>query len=92
MWPGNKTSTHHKLRHCYGVVGAVSPLSGCVSELQDLFAFGDVDGKGREARLQHPLGVAWNSCDKMIYVADSYNHKVCVCGECGECGVVSVAW
>ena len=63
----------------------LSSLSACVSELQDLFAFGDVDGKGREARLQHPLGVAWNSRDKMIYVADSYNHKVCVCGECGEC-------
>lgn len=45
---------------------------------QDLFAFGDVDGKGREARLQHPMGVAWARADGSVYVADSYNHKVCL--------------
>lgn len=44
---------------------------------QDLFAFGDTDGKGREVRLQHPLGVAWSEKDRVLYVADSYNHKVC---------------
>ena len=43
--------------------------------LQDLFAYGDTDGKGRDVRLQHPLGVAWSERDKLIYVADSYNHK-----------------
>ena len=44
-----------------------------------------MDGKARDARLQHPLGVAWNEHDKMVYVADSYNHKVRleVCGRCG---------
>ena len=25
----------------------------------DLFEFGDRDGRGDDARLQHPLGVAW---------------------------------
>lgn len=44
--------------------------------IQDLFAYGDSDGKGRDARLQHPLGVAWSEREKVIYVADSYNHKV----------------
>lgn len=44
--------------------------------IQDLFAFGDNDGKGREVRLQHPLGVACGGKDGLIYVADSYNHKV----------------
>lgn len=39
-----------------------------------LFDFGDVDGRGRMARLQHPLGVAW--ADGLLYVADTYNHKV----------------
>lgn len=39
-----------------------------------LFDFGDVDGIGDEARLQHPLDVVWH--DGMLYVADSYNHKV----------------
>ncbi|MGI8782266.1 MAG: hypothetical protein ACR2L2_01250, partial [Acidobacteriota bacterium] len=40
----------------------------------DLFEFGDVDGKGGTVRLQHPLGVAWH--DGLIYVADTYNHKI----------------
>lgn len=39
-----------------------------------LFAFGDKDGVGAEARLQHPLGITWS--DGMLYVADSYNHKI----------------
>ena len=41
---------------------------------QSLFSFGDVDGKGRVARLQHPLGIAHH--DGFLYVADSYNHKI----------------
>ena len=51
------------------------PSAVCVC-VQDLFAYGDVDGKGREARLQHPLGVVWSETEKLLYVADSYNHKV----------------
>lgn len=43
---------------------------------QNLFAFGDVDGKGVDAKLQHPLGVAWAPEQSRLYVADSYNHKV----------------
>lgn len=43
---------------------------------QNLFAFGDVDGKGVDAKLQHPLGVAWAPGQSLLYVADSYNHKV----------------
>lgn len=39
-----------------------------------LFEFGDVDGVGAEARLQHPLGIAFH--DGALYVADSYNHKI----------------
>ncbi len=26
--------------------------------------------------LQHPLAVAWNSAKSLLYVADSYNHKI----------------
>ncbi len=40
----------------------------------DLFDFGDRDGVGREARLQHPLGVAYYN--GMLYVADTYNNKI----------------
>ena len=43
---------------------------------QNLFAFGDHDGKGVEAKLQHPLAVAWNPHSQKLFVADSYNHKV----------------
>ena len=39
-----------------------------------LFAFGDQDGVGDKARLQHPLGIAYH--DGLLYVADSYNHKI----------------
>ncbi len=41
---------------------------------QDLFVFGDVDGKGGEVRLQHPLGVS--GYNDLVYVADTYNHKI----------------
>lgn len=40
----------------------------------DLFDFGDIDGEGRRARLQHPLGVAYHNGS--IYVADTYNNKI----------------
>lgn len=31
-----------------------------------------------DAKLQHPLGVAWAPEQSLLYVADSYNHKVTV--------------
>jgi len=52
-----------------GASGEVQTLVG-----MGLFEFGDVDGPGDEARMQHPLGVVY--CDGMIYVADTYNGKV----------------
>jgi|694.fasta_scaffold17366_8 thiol-disulfide isomerase/thioredoxin len=56
--------------------GQVSTLAG-TSDLargQSLFAFGDRDGVGDEARFQHPLGIAWHA--GTLLVADSYNHKI----------------
>jgi len=41
---------------------------------QGLFDFGDVDGRGDKARLQHPLGVVY--ANGKLYVADTYNHKI----------------
>ncbi len=41
----------------------------------NLFDFGDVDGVGTEARLQHPLGLAY-ATDGFMYVADTYNSKL----------------
>ncbi|XP_069547823.1 NHL repeat-containing protein 2 [Brachyistius frenatus] len=56
--------------------GAVKLLVGGERDPLNLFAFGDVDGKGVEAKLQHPLGVAWATEQSLLYVADSYNHKI----------------
>ncbi|VFR01697.1 unnamed protein product [Cuscuta campestris] len=41
----------------------------------NLFRFGDIDGIGSGALLQHPLGVLCGE-DGQIYIADSYNHKI----------------
>lgn len=43
---------------------------------QNLFAFGDVDGTGMNAKFQHPLGVAYDEKTHSVYVADTYNHKI----------------
>ena len=40
----------------------------------DLFEFGDRDGAGDAARVQHPLGVAAH--DGRVFIADTYNHKI----------------
>lgn len=49
--------------------GNVTTLIG-----KGLFEFGDADGNCADARLQHPLGVAWNQ--GRLYVADTYNSKI----------------
>ncbi|XP_029383505.1 NHL repeat-containing protein 2 [Echeneis naucrates] len=56
--------------------GGVKLLVGGERDPLNLFAFGDVDGKGVDAKLQHPLGVAWAPEQSLLYVADSYNHKI----------------
>jgi thiol-disulfide isomerase/thioredoxin len=40
----------------------------------NLFEFGDKDGQGNEARLQHPLGTALHN--GTLYIADTYNSKI----------------
>jgi len=54
--------------------GGVKNVCGGARDPTDLFAYGDVDGAGVSARLQHPLGVAWGG--ERLYIADSYNHKM----------------
>jgi thiol-disulfide isomerase/thioredoxin len=53
--------------------GRVSTIVGVA-----LFEFGDIDGQGETVRLQHPLGVSHHN--GMLYVADTYNHKIKVIG------------
>ncbi len=53
-----------------GLNGRVQTILG-----EGLFEFGDQDGTGKEnVRLQHPLGVTYHN--GMLYVADTYNHKI----------------
>ncbi len=41
-----------------------------------LFDFGDIDGTANTVRLQHPLGVAYNQADGLLYFTDTYNSKI----------------
>jgi thiol-disulfide isomerase/thioredoxin len=58
------------------VIRAIDPEKGQVSTLvgSARFEFGDKDGQGGEARLQHPLGVL--ALNDKILIADTYNHKI----------------
>lgn len=56
--------------------GKVSGVVGGERNPQNLFAFGDIDGKNVLAKLQHPLGVTYNPRERLVYVADTYNHKI----------------
>jgi len=51
--------------------GVVSTVVG-----KGLFDFGDRSGIGREARLQHPLGIAVDEERNALWVADTYNSKI----------------
>ncbi len=42
----------------------------------NLFDFGDIDGIGTEARLQHPLGIVWDEMTGDLIIADTYNSKL----------------
>lgn len=43
---------------------------------ENLFAFGDEEGRGARARFQHPLAVCFDESTNRIFVADSYNHRI----------------
>lgn len=51
-------------------------VAGANDDEADLFDFGDVDGVGHAAKLQHPLGVHYCEANQTLYVADTYNHKI----------------
>jgi len=43
---------------------------------KNLHAYGDEDGQGWEAKLQHPLGVHFVPEKNVVVVTDTYNHKL----------------
>lgn len=51
--------------------GSVSTLVG-----KGLFEFGDRDGRNAEARLQHPLGIAYDRRRRSVWISDTFNHKI----------------
>ena len=57
-------------------IRAIDLKSGLVKTLAggDLFDFGDKDGQGDAARLQHPLGLDFH--DGALYLTDTYNSKI----------------
>ncbi|MCM3903176.1 MAG: redoxin domain-containing protein [Pyrinomonadaceae bacterium] len=58
------------------IIRAIDLSSGQVKTVVggDLFEFGDVDGRGDDVRLQHPLGIF--VLDGKVLIADTYNHKI----------------
>lgn len=55
------------------------PITGSDNDVQTLvgtglFDYGDKDGVGKAAKLQHPQGIALGNNE--LFVADTYNHKV----------------
>jgi hypothetical protein len=51
--------------------GTVNTLVG-----KGLFDFGDRSGVGRDARLQHPLGVCVDEERQLLWIADTFNSKI----------------
>lgn len=58
------------------VDGKVTPVVGGDRNPKYLFAFGDKDGKLYDAKLQHLLGLAMSKTQDVLFVADTYNHKI----------------
>lgn len=52
-----------------------TPLVQTLCGSGDLFGFGDRDGPGKTARLQHCLGLEYVD-PHQIWIADTYNHKI----------------
>lgn len=51
-------------------------LVGGDNNPKNLHSYGDKDGVGTEAKLQHPLGVHFIPEKNVILVTDTYNHKI----------------
>lgn len=69
-------SESSSIRRISLVDGKVTGVVGGNRSPTNLFDFGDLDGTGYDAKLQHPLDVAVSPTSGHIYVADSYNHKI----------------
>ncbi|VVC99468.1 NHL repeat-containing protein 2 [Leptidea sinapis] len=69
-------SESSSIRRLALTTGHVSTLCGGDKNPMNLFAFGDQDDIGVDAKFQHPLAVAYCEQNKTLYVADTYNNKI----------------
>lgn len=53
--------------------GRTGTVAGPPNDLQD---YGDIDGVGGEAHLQHPTAIVWDPVNSRLIIADSYNSKL----------------
>jgi hypothetical protein len=58
------------------VTKIASNVAGANDDVKDLFDFGDKEGVGYQAKLQHPLGVHFCQANSTLYICDTYNHKL----------------
>ncbi|XP_043265998.1 NHL repeat-containing protein 2 isoform X1 [Colletes gigas] len=56
--------------------GQVSAVCGANKNPSDLHDYGDSDGARFTVKLQHPLGLTWHPKEKVVYLTDTYNHKI----------------
>ncbi|XP_043290047.1 NHL repeat-containing protein 2 [Venturia canescens] len=68
--------------------GKVSAVAGADRNPANLHNYGDIDGHQYNAKLQHPLGLTWDKKEKVLYVADTYNHKIKKVTPEGNCTTV----
>ncbi|KRT80441.1 hypothetical protein AMK59_6992 [Oryctes borbonicus] len=69
-------SESSSIRRLSLIDGKVTAVVGGDRNPNNLFAFGDRDGKLCDAKLQHVLGLAISSDENYLYVTDTYNHKI----------------
>ncbi|CAF3085678.1 unnamed protein product [Rotaria sp. Silwood2] len=56
--------------------GHVANLVGGDADPTNLSVFGDLDGSGHNAKLQHPVGIAFHYPSSQLYITDTYNNKL----------------
>ncbi|KAI2803983.1 NHL repeat-containing protein 2, partial [Blomia tropicalis] len=72
---------------------SVKTLVGGSSNPLDLFAFGDADGVGMKCRLQHCMGIAAHPTKDIVFITDTFNHKVKqISLETNKCETLTLDW
>ncbi|CAF0905294.1 unnamed protein product [Rotaria sordida] len=56
--------------------GHVANLVGGNGDPTNLSAFGDLDGSGHNAKLQHPVGIVFHYPSSQLYITDTFNNKI----------------